>query len=81
MWMIFFDRNSVIDQTERRLQLAKLRQKDRFYADKIAEVNKQKAELMSSPENMEKFAREKYFMKKDNEDVYIINTHTDSNDK
>jgi cell division protein FtsB len=79
--MIFFDRNSVIDQTERRLQLAKLRQKDRFYADKIAEVNKQKAELMSSPENMEKFAREKYFMKKDNEDVYIINTHTDSNDK
>jgi len=48
-----------------------------FYLDEIKENKEKLNELMSSPANLEKFAREKYLMKKDDEDVFVIeyNTH------
>ncbi len=43
-----------------------------FYQEKIAEVEKDRKELMTNKELLEKFAREKYLMKKDKEDIFII---------
>ncbi|MEP7171776.1 MAG: septum formation initiator family protein, partial [Bacteroidota bacterium] len=43
-----------------------------FYLDEIKDNKEKLNELMSSPANLEKFAREKYYMKKDNEDVFVI---------
>jgi len=43
-----------------------------FYEEKITEDRAKLEELKSNPENLEKFAREQYLMKNDNEDIFII---------
>jgi cell division protein FtsB len=43
-----------------------------FYEEKIREDRAKLEELESNPANLEKFARENYLMKKDNEDIFII---------
>lgn len=72
VWMLFFDENNLMVQYGRRHELAALRKKSSFYQHEIARVGKQYQELTSSTENQEKFARENYMMKKDNEDVFVI---------
>lgn len=72
VWMTFFDRNDFISQYTYRQELKKL-EADRDYYLKEIEYNKKAAhELMSNPENLEKFAREKYLMKKDDEEIFLI---------
>src|SRR3954469_4632111 len=72
IWIAFFDKNDFISQYTSRKQLQELRQ-DRIYYETEIKTNKEKLyELMSSKANLEKFAREKYLMKKDNEDIFLI---------
>ena len=72
VWLAFFDKNDFISEYTYRQQLKNLKKDKQFYLDEI-KVNKEKLnELMSSPANLEKFAREKYLMKKDDEDVFVI---------
>jgi len=72
VWMVFFDKNDLFSQYQYHEQLSKLKQERDFYTKETAKVNKDLDELTSDPAKLEKFAREKYLMKKDNEDVYVI---------
>ncbi|WPU97179.1 septum formation initiator family protein [Mucilaginibacter sabulilitoris] len=72
VWMIFFDRNDLFSQYEYRKQVSKLEKERDFYKKETDQVNKELDELTSDPQQLEKFAREKYLMKKDNEDVFVI---------
>ena len=72
VWMLFFDRNDFVSQIKLRAQVYRMEQKRKFYTDKIQQINLQKQQLFASQASLEKFAREKYYMKKDNEDVYVI---------
>ncbi|TFF38885.1 FtsB family cell division protein [Mucilaginibacter psychrotolerans] len=72
VWMIFFDNNDIFSQYQYRQQLAKLEQERDFYKAETARINKDFAELSTDKTKLEKFGREKYFMKKDNEDVFVI---------
>lgn len=72
VWLIFFDRNDLLSQYEYRQQLNKLKEEHEFYTTETAKVQKELTELTSDKEKLEKFAREKYLMKKDNEDVFVI---------
>ncbi|MBB6129160.1 FtsB family cell division protein [Mucilaginibacter lappiensis] len=72
VWMIFFDKNDLFSQYEYRRQVNKLKQERDFYKKETDQVTKELDELTSNPQKLEKFAREKYLMKKDNEDVYVI---------
>lgn len=72
VWMIFFDKNDLFSQYEYRKQVNKLKQERDFYKKETDQVNKELGELTSNPQQLEKFAREKYLMKKDNEDVFVI---------
>ena len=81
VWMLFFDRNDMISQYGYRSQVNKLEQEREFYLTQIATVKKDLTELDSNLNSAEKFAREKYFMKKDNEDVFIIVKGVDKEDK
>jgi cell division protein FtsB len=71
-WMLFIDSNDFISQfkTWRKLQVAK-REKV-YYQAKINEVREKKEEIMGNTKKLEKYARERYFMKKPDEDLYII---------
>jgi len=72
IWMLFFDKNDLYSQYEQRQQLNKLEQERDFYTKETAQVSKELDELTSNPAKLEKFARERYLMKKANEDVFVI---------
>lgn len=72
LWMIFLDSNDIRTQLRFTKRLNELEQEKEFYEKKIEEVKKDRKELMSNDELLEKFAREKYLMKKPSEDVYVI---------
>src|SRR4051812_6460846 len=72
VWMLFFDKNDLVSQYEYHQQVNSLKQERDFYQTETDKVNKDLDELTSDPQKLEKFAREKYLMKKDNEDVFVI---------
>ncbi|KAA3623563.1 MAG: septum formation initiator family protein [Flavobacterium sp.] len=76
VWMIFFDTNSFFIHRELDQDIKGLEENKEFYKQ---EIDKDKAfiEKMKDSTEMEKFAREKYYLKKENEDIYIIE-HEDS---
>lgn len=73
-WMLFFDRNDLMSQYEYRTQLNKLQAEKRFYLKESAKAVKDLNELTTDKSKLEKFAREKYLMKKENEDIFVIIT-------
>jgi cell division protein FtsB len=70
--MLFFDRNDLMSQYEYRTQVNKLKAEKEFYTQETAKVVKDLNELTTNQIKLEKFAREKYLMKKENEDVFVI---------
>lgn len=70
--MLFFDKNDVFTQSARKKQLRDLEESKQYYSDRIATERKELEELKSNPGTLEKYAREKYLMKRDNEDLFII---------
>jgi cell division protein FtsB len=72
VWLAFFDKNDFISEYAYRQQLKSLRQDQQYYLNEIKDNKEKLNELTGSPANLEKFAREKYFMKKDNEDIFVI---------
>ena len=71
-WMTVFDGNNFIELIKLRSEVSELREKRDYYKSEIIIVRKTEEELFSNNRNLEKFAREKYLMKKDNEDLFII---------
>ena len=72
VWMLFFDRNDIISQMGMRGKLSQMKQDKLYYTEEIEKNKKEMEELMTNPKTLEKFAREKYLMKKDDEDVFVI---------
>ena len=72
VWMIFFDSNDFVTQYQMSKKLNDLETEKEYYVQKIAEVQKDRTELMSNPELLEKYAREKYYMKRPAEEVFIL---------
>ena len=71
-WMTIFDSNNFIELIRLRSDISELREKRAYYKSEINNARKTEKELFSNNRNLEKFAREKYLMKKDNEDLFII---------
>lgn len=71
-WMLFFDRNDIITRFKLKRQLAKLKTEKEFYLKEMQEVEETNRELFSNDETLEKFAREKYLMKRENEELFLI---------
>lgn len=74
VWMFFFDENTHLN-SEFRKEIKELKSTIDFYQSEIKKDKKVIKELQDSLQ-LERFAREKYLMKKDNEDVYIIEFDT-----
>src|ERR1700748_673632 len=72
VWMVFFDKNDLLSQYQYHQQVSKLKQERDFYKSETDKVTRDLDELTSNPAKLEKFAREKYLMKKDNEDVFVV---------
>jgi cell division protein FtsB len=72
VWMTFFDKNDLLSQYQYHQQVTKLEEERDFYKEETDKVSKDLEELTSNPQQLEKFAREKYLMRKDNEDVFVV---------
>ncbi|SDX77367.1 FtsB family cell division protein [Hymenobacter psychrophilus] len=71
-WMFLFDANDLVRQYDMYAKLQELEGDREYYLREIDKVKKDRAELLSSPELLEKFAREKYIMKRPGEDVFVL---------
>src|SRR5690606_24761450 len=72
IWMLFLDRNDIITQVRHMISLREINQDKEYYREEIEKINKDLRELTSNKEQLEKFARENYLMKKEGEDIFII---------
>ena len=78
VWMTFFDRNDITLQLKRVHELNKLQESEKLMNKQIADTKEELGLLKTNPQTLEKYAREKYLMKKDNEDVFIITSNSSS---
>lgn len=72
VWMTFFDKNNFIRQYNRITELADVQRKTHYYEEETAKAKKQLHLLQTDQKALERFAREEYYMKKPNEDIYVI---------
>jgi len=75
IWMLFFDENSFLIHRKFNQEIDELESTISFYKNKI-EQDKETIKKLEDSLELERFAREKYLMKKDNEDIYIIEFDT-----
>ena len=78
IWMLFFDRNDITLQLKRVHELNKLQKSEKLMDKQIADTKQELDLLKTNPQTLEKYAREKYMMKKDNEDLFIITSDSSS---
>ena len=76
--MSFFDKNDLFSQYELIQKLKKLQAEEKYYQTEIEKNTNDMNELRTNPASLEKFAREKYLMKKDNEEIFVIVKDTSS---
>ncbi len=76
VWMVFLDNYSYFDHHVLNKQINELEDNKKYYKDEIAKDVKSIKNL-KNPDETEKYAREKYYMKRDSEDVYIIDIEED----
>ena len=72
VWLTFFDKNDFITRYTYHRQLNELNADKEYYLTEIERNKHDLYELMSDSAQLEKFAREKYLMKKDNEEIFVI---------
>jgi len=71
-WLLVFDRNNLIDRRKYLKALTEMEDQKIYYIEKIRHDSARLNELRTDAENLEKFAREQYLMKKDNEEIFVI---------
>ncbi len=72
IWLGFFDQNSFVDRISLSNRNAELKKLKEHYIREVEEKQEKMEELKSDSEKLEKFAREEYLMKKQDEDIFII---------
>ena len=72
IWMLFLDSNDLISRFRLLSKLNALKNEKEYYLEKMEEVKKDREELLGNQQLLEKFAREKYLMKKPSEDIFIV---------
>lgn len=70
-WLLFFDTYAFLDHRHLNKEIEKLEENRDYYNDEILK-DEQTIKKLHRMEEVEKYAREKYYMKRDNEDIYII---------
>lgn len=72
IWMLFIDGNDLVSQWRLSSKYSDLVKEKEYYQEKIKEVEMDREGLMSDDELLEKFARERYLMKKESEDLFVV---------
>lgn len=71
-WIVFFDENNLVAHNRNKHRLKALKEQRVFYREKIESDKKKLEELRSGSKNLEKFAREQFYMTKPDEDLFLV---------
>src|SRR5262245_36992004 len=71
IWMLFLDNYSYLEHRVLNKEINELEDNKKYYQDEIRKDN-ENIKKLKNPGQIEKYAREKYYMKRENEDIYII---------
>ena len=71
-WILFFDENSIVSHNRNKKRLKELTEQKETYKAQIKSDKQKLEDLNSGSENLEKFAREQYYMSKPDEDIFIV---------
>ena len=72
IWMSFFDKNDFLTTHSYQKKLDKLNAEKAYYEEEITKNTTYLNRLETNPENLEKFARERYLMKRDSEEIFVV---------
>ncbi|MCI4667733.1 MAG: septum formation initiator family protein [Bacteroidia bacterium] len=72
IWMLTFDRYNLVSQQRVDNQISQYQNDIAHYNNAIKELNQESARLFSNEQALEQYVREKYYMKKSGEDVFVI---------
>ncbi len=72
VWVGFFDQNNLVERHELSGRINELERQKIHYQNEIINNTQRIEELQSNPDNLEKFAREQYLMKKPDEDIFVV---------
>ena len=72
IWLLIFDQNNLIDRYMSHRQIRQMEKDKLYFRERIMEDSVKLDELRTDNDNLEKFAREQYLMKRDNEEIFII---------
>ncbi len=72
VWILFFDHYDLLQQVSRTKELSDLKSSRDYYKAQIEQSRNELEDLKMNPAALEKIAREKYFMKRDNEQVFVV---------
>ena len=72
VWMLFFDQNNVVDQLKMQSEIRQLEADKAYYLQEIEKDSARYHELTTDRDNLEKYAREQFLMKKPDEDVFVV---------
>lgn len=76
VWMLFLDNTSYIEHRVLNKQIDELENNEKYYQEEINKDNKNIKNLKNTSQ-IERYAREKYYMKRDSEDIYVIEYEED----
>ena len=71
-WITIFSDSDVWTTWKNHRELARMEEQSEWYAEEITRTKEQLAEIASDEDLLEKFARERYLMKRDNEDIFVL---------
>ncbi len=72
VWLVFFDNHNLLQQWRMQRQLKELRREGEFYRQQIEHDSLAIDKLKNDPDAIERYAREQYMMRREGEDVFII---------
>lgn len=72
VFLVFFDDRDLVSNYGHTRQLKALKQSKQYYEEEIARTRQELKQLRTDAALLEKYAREKYLMKRDNEDIFIV---------
>jgi cell division protein DivIC len=72
IWMLFFDQNNAVDRMKMTREINQLEEDREYYLEQIQKDSIRFHELTTDQDNLEKYAREQFFMKKKQEDVFVV---------
>jgi hypothetical protein len=72
VWMVFFDSNNLLTRNHLQEKLDGMNLEKQFYLNEIKKDSTLTRQLMTDSSQLEKFARERYLMKKESEDLFLV---------